>query len=64
MGAGRTTFNVLRHGCVRPGELVDVLGFGGLGHLGVQFAAKLGLNTVAIARRADKELVKGWFREP
>ena len=52
--AGITTFNALRNSGVRPGDLVAVLGIGGLGHLGVQFAAKMGLRTVAIARGADK----------
>ena len=54
MCAGITTFNALRNSDARPGELVAVLGLGGLGHLGVQFAAKLGFNTVAIARGEDK----------
>ena len=55
MCAGITTFNALRNSGARPGEIVAVLGLGGLGHLGVQFAAKLGFKTVAIARGADKE---------
>jgi alcohol dehydrogenase/propanol-preferring alcohol dehydrogenase len=55
MCAGITTFNALRNSGARPGELVAVLGVGGLGHLGVQFAAKMGFRTVAIARGADKE---------
>src|SRR2546430_9417762 len=50
-----TTFNALRNSGARPGDLVGVLGIGGLGHLGVQFAAKMGFNTVAIARGKDKE---------
>jgi D-arabinose 1-dehydrogenase-like Zn-dependent alcohol dehydrogenase len=54
MCAGITTFNALRNSDARPGEVVAVLGIGGLGHLGVQFAAKLGFKTVAIARGADK----------
>src|SRR5271156_4438643 len=54
MCAGITTFNALRNSGTRPGELVAVLGLGGLGHLGVQFAAKMGFNTVAIARGEDK----------
>ena len=54
MCAGVTTFNSLRNSGARPGDLVAVLGMGGLGHLGVQFAAKSGYNTVAIARGADK----------
>jgi len=53
--AGVTTFNALRRSVARPGELVAVLGLGGLGHLGVQFASRLGFETVAIARGADKE---------
>ena len=54
MCAGITTFNALRNSGARPGEVVAVLGIGGLGHLGVQFAAKLGFRTVAIARGQDK----------
>src|SRR5712664_3589348 len=53
--AGVTTFNSLRNSGARPGEVVAVLGLGGLGHLGVQFAAKMGFQTVAIARGSDKE---------
>jgi D-arabinose 1-dehydrogenase-like Zn-dependent alcohol dehydrogenase len=53
--AGVTTFNSLRNSGARPGELVAVLGLGGLGHLGVQFAAKMGFKTIAIARGSDKE---------
>ena len=55
MCAGVTTFNSLRNAGARPGDLVAVLGIGGLGHLGVQFAAKSGFRTVAIARGKDKE---------
>jgi len=55
MCAGVTTFNSLRNGGARPGDLVAILGIGGLGHLAVQFAAKMGFNTVAIARGKDKE---------
>ena len=55
MCAGVTTFNALRNSGARPGDLVAVLGIGGLGHLGVQFAAKMGFDTVAIARGKDKE---------
>jgi D-arabinose 1-dehydrogenase-like Zn-dependent alcohol dehydrogenase len=54
MCAGVTTFNALRNSGARPGDLVAVLGLGGLGHLGVQYAAKMGFNTVAIARGQDK----------
>jgi D-arabinose 1-dehydrogenase-like Zn-dependent alcohol dehydrogenase len=53
--AGITTFNALRHSGAGPGELVAIHGLGGLGHLGVQYAAKMGFNTVAIARGQDKE---------
>jgi D-arabinose 1-dehydrogenase-like Zn-dependent alcohol dehydrogenase len=55
MCAGVTTFNSLRHSGARPGDLVAILGIGGLGHLGVQFAAKMGFKTIAIARGMDKE---------
>jgi D-arabinose 1-dehydrogenase-like Zn-dependent alcohol dehydrogenase len=55
MCAGITTFNALRHSGAQPGDVVAILGIGGLGHLGVQFAAKMGFKTVAIARGADKE---------
>ncbi len=53
--AGVTTYNALRQSGARPGDLVAILGIGGLGHLGVQFAAKMGFRTVAIARGRDKE---------
>jgi D-arabinose 1-dehydrogenase-like Zn-dependent alcohol dehydrogenase len=55
MCAGITTFNALRNCGAGPGELVAILGLGGLGHLGVQFASKMGFRTVGIARGADKE---------
>jgi D-arabinose 1-dehydrogenase-like Zn-dependent alcohol dehydrogenase len=54
MCAGVTTYNCLRNSGARAGEIVAVLGLGGLGHLGVQFASKMGFRTVAIARGADK----------
>src|ERR1044071_4106906 len=53
--AGITTFNALRHSGALPGDLVAVLGIGGLGHLGIQYASKMGFRTVAIARGKDKE---------
>jgi D-arabinose 1-dehydrogenase-like Zn-dependent alcohol dehydrogenase len=53
--AGITTFNALRHSGAQAGDVVAVLGIGGLGHLGVQFAAKMGYHTVAIARGQDKK---------
>ena len=52
--AGITTFNALRHSGARSGDVVAILGVGGLGHLAVQFAARMGFKTVAIARGADK----------
>lgn len=52
--AGVATFNSLRHSAARPGELVAVLGIGGLGHLGVQFANKLGFEVVAVGRGTEK----------
>jgi D-arabinose 1-dehydrogenase-like Zn-dependent alcohol dehydrogenase len=54
MCAGITTYNALRNSGARPGDLVAVLGLGGLGHLGVQYAVKMGFKTVAIARGQDK----------
>jgi len=54
MCAGITTYNALRHSGAQPGDVVAVLGIGGLGHLGVQYAARMGFHTVAIARGADK----------
>jgi D-arabinose 1-dehydrogenase-like Zn-dependent alcohol dehydrogenase len=53
--AGITTFNSLRESVARPGDLVAILGVGGLGHLGIQYAAKMGMEVVAIARGTDKE---------
>jgi D-arabinose 1-dehydrogenase-like Zn-dependent alcohol dehydrogenase len=55
MCAGVTTYNCLRNSGARPGDLVAVIGLGGLGHLGVQYASKSGFNTVAIGRGNDKE---------
>lgn len=52
--AGVTMFHALRETSARPGDLVAILGVGGLGHLGVQFAAKMGFETVAIARGQEK----------
>lgn len=53
--AGITTFNALRESGARPGDLVAVLGIGGLGHLAVQFARRMGFETVAIARGTAKQ---------
>jgi propanol-preferring alcohol dehydrogenase len=53
--AGVTTYNALRNAGLRGGDLVAVQGIGGLGHLGVQFARRMGLRTVAIGRGGEKE---------
>lgn len=55
MCAGVTTFNALRHSGAVGGDVVAILGIGGLGHLAVQYAAKMGFYTVAIARGKDKQ---------
>jgi D-arabinose 1-dehydrogenase-like Zn-dependent alcohol dehydrogenase len=51
--AGVTTFNALRHSGASPGDLVAVLGIGGLGHLGIQFANKFGYKVAAIGRGSE-----------
>jgi len=57
--AGLTTFSALRNAPAKAGDLVAVLGIGGLGHLGVQYARRMGFEVAAIARGADKaELAK------
>ncbi|MEP7154071.1 MAG: zinc-binding dehydrogenase, partial [Nitrospira sp.] len=53
--AGVTTFNSLRRSGAVAGDLVAVQGLGGLGHLGIQFASKMGFQTMAIGRGKDKE---------
>jgi D-arabinose 1-dehydrogenase-like Zn-dependent alcohol dehydrogenase len=53
--AGITTFNSLRHSGAQPGDLVAVLGIGGLGHLGIQFANKFGYQVAAVSRGKDSE---------
>jgi D-arabinose 1-dehydrogenase-like Zn-dependent alcohol dehydrogenase len=55
MCAGVTTYNSLRNSGARGGDTVAVLGIGGLGHLAVQFASKMGFRTIAIARGKEKE---------
>ena len=52
--AGITTYNALRNSGARTGDTVVILGIGGLGHLGIQYAAKSGYRTVAVARGQDK----------
>ena len=57
--AGLTTFSALRNSPAKAGDLVGVLGIGGLGHLGVQYARHMGFEVAAIGRGADKaELAK------
>jgi D-arabinose 1-dehydrogenase-like Zn-dependent alcohol dehydrogenase len=55
MCAGITTYNALRNSDAQPGDVVAVLGLGGLGHLAVQYAVKMGFKTIGIARGRDKE---------
>jgi alcohol dehydrogenase len=55
MCAGVSMFNALRSSAARPGDLVAIHGLGGLGHLGVQYADRLGFEAVAISRGRDKE---------
>jgi D-arabinose 1-dehydrogenase-like Zn-dependent alcohol dehydrogenase len=59
--AGVTTFNALRNAGGRPGDLVAVQGIGGLGHLGVQFANRMGFRVAAVARGSEKELLAKEF---
>src|SRR4029450_8387295 len=55
LSAGVTVYNALRNSGARAGEVVAVLGIGGLGHLGVQYARQMGFATVAINRGNDRE---------
>jgi len=55
MCAGVTVFNALRNSGAHAGDVVAVQGIGGLGHLGVQYARKMGFETVALGRGKDKE---------
>ena len=55
MCAGVTVFNALRNSGAKPGNVVAVQGIGGLGHLGVQYARKMGFQTIALGRGKDKE---------
>ena len=55
MCAGVTVFNALRNSGARAGDVVAVHGIGGLGHLGVQYARRMGFTTVAINRGNDKQ---------
>lgn len=57
--AGITVYNALRNSGIKPGDLVAVQGIGGLGHLAVQYAVKMGMKTVAISTSdSKKELAK------
>ncbi len=53
--AGITTFNALRNGGAMPGDLVAIQGIGGLGHLAIQYASKMGFKTVAISSSDEKK---------
>lgn len=53
--AGVTTYNALRNSGARPGDTVAVQGIGGLGHLAIQYAARMGFRTVALSSGPDKE---------
>jgi D-arabinose 1-dehydrogenase-like Zn-dependent alcohol dehydrogenase len=55
MCAGVTTYDALRNSGARTGDVVAILGLGGLGHLGIQFSSKMGFKTIAIGRGKDKE---------
>ncbi len=55
MCAGVTVFSALRNSGARVGDVVAVQGIGGLGHLGVQYARQMGVQTVALGRGKDKE---------
>jgi D-arabinose 1-dehydrogenase-like Zn-dependent alcohol dehydrogenase len=55
MCAGVTTYNALRNSGAGEGDVVAIFGLGGLGHLGIQFASKMGFKTIAIGRGKDKE---------
>lgn len=57
MCAGITTFNSLRHSGAKLGDLVAVQGIGGLGHLGIQYAAKAGYRVVAIGRGPENAAI-------
>ncbi|HKP13111.1 MAG TPA: alcohol dehydrogenase [Blastocatellia bacterium] len=55
MCAGVTVYNALRNSGARGGDVVAIHGIGGLGHLGVQYARRMGFKTVAVGRGRDKE---------
>ncbi len=53
--AGVTTYNALRNSGARPGDTVAVQGIGGLGHLAIQYAARMGFRTIALSNGAEKQ---------
>ncbi|KAI1081033.1 putative alcohol dehydrogenase [Whalleya microplaca] len=53
--AGMTVYNSIRHMNIPVGDIVAIQGLGGLGHLAVQYAARMGYRVVAISRGAEKE---------
>ena len=53
--AGITVYNALRNSGIKAGDLVAIQGIGGLGHLGIQYAHKMGMRTVAISTSDDKK---------
>ncbi len=53
--AGRTTFGALQNSVAKGGDMVAIHGLGGLGHLGLQFAIKLGFETAVLSRGREKE---------
>jgi len=53
--AGLTTFDALRNSGARPGDVVAIQGVGGLGHLAIQYAYKMGFKTIAISRGSEKQ---------
>jgi len=55
MCAGMTMFNSIRNSKARPGDVVVITGIGGLGHLGIQYAAKMGFTVVATSRDSSKK---------
>jgi D-arabinose 1-dehydrogenase-like Zn-dependent alcohol dehydrogenase len=59
--AGNTVYGALVRGAAKGGEIVAIQGIGGLGHLGLQYAAKLGYRTIAISRGADKKALAHQF---
>jgi len=57
--AGVTTFDALRNSGAKPGDVVAIEGVGGLGHLAIQYAQKMGFKTVASSRGMDKRELAG-----